>query len=222
MLYDKNPPYPHYDHLPYAKEPWKTLYVLQRLTTTLAMVPWWATYYTVMPRSIRPRSSWNLRQIIYVNFTRRVFKVTEVAGVTWGTRDPATAPNEAFLKETSFEWAEPLREDLRTGILKAEECAPYVKVGCYTWPRKPSTKSRLSTMRHSLVKTDDPETPPVKDDRTYVVGIYMHGGGYCHMSAHESSRTSRIPQGLVQVRPFRLTGISGGSLSCHRLERNPR
>ncbi|KAJ2922922.1 hypothetical protein H1R20_g14180, partial [Candolleomyces eurysporus] len=199
MLYDKNPPYPHYDHLPYAKEPWKSLYVLQRLTTTLAMVPWWATYYTVMPKSIRPRSSWNLRQIIYVNFTRRVFKVTEVAGVTWGTRDPTTAPNEAFLKETSFEWVEPLRQDLRTGILKEEESAPYVNVGCYIWPKKTNTKSRFSAMKDSLVKTDsNPETPPAQDDRTYTVGIYMHGGGYCHMSAHESSRTSRIPRGLVQ------------------------
>lgn len=27
----------------------------------------------------------------------------------------------------------------------------------------------------------------------------MHGGGYCHMSAHESTRTSRIPRGLMKV-----------------------
>lgn len=30
-----------------------------------------------------------------------------------------------------------------------------------------------------------------------MVGVFMHGGGYCHMSAHEDSRTSRIPRGLV-------------------------
>lgn len=198
MLYDKNPPYPHYAHLPYAKEPWKTLYVLQRLTTTLAMVPFWATYYAVMPKSIRPRSSWNIRQVIYVNFTRRVFKVTEVAGVTWGTRNPTTAPKEAFLKETSFEWAEPLSDDLRTGILKEERSAPYVKVGCYVWPKKAKTKSRFS-LKKAGATTNDPGSPGTIDDKTYLVGVYMHGGGYCHMSAHESSRTSRIPRGLVQV-----------------------
>jgi hypothetical protein len=30
------------------------------------------------------------------------------------------------------------------------------------------------------------------------IGIFLHGGGYVHMSAHESSRTSRIPRRLIK------------------------
>ncbi|TEB32638.1 alpha/beta-hydrolase [Coprinellus micaceus] len=205
MLYDKNPPYPHYDHLPYAKEPWKSLYVLQRLVTTLAMVPWWVSYYTVMPRSVRPRSSWNILQCIYVNFIRRIFKVTEVAGVTWGTRDPTSEPSDTLLRETTFEWAEPLREDLRTGILKDGLAAPWTKVGTFVWPRK--AKSILDSVRDTMhlhpAEPTSPNPPPDPneahmEEKAKVVCLFFHGGGYCHMSAHENSRTSRIPRGLIK------------------------
>ncbi|KAF5313358.1 hypothetical protein D9611_008470 [Ephemerocybe angulata] len=196
-LLDSTPPYPHYEHLPYAREPWKSGYVFMRLTTTLLMVPWWAVYYTFMPRSVRPRASWNLRQCIYVNFIRRVFKVTEVAGVTWGTRDPTLEPADITLSETTWEWAEPLKEEWRTGIIK--EGAPFTRVGCYIWPRQAkSMKDTIMDKVHRKSDVGNPDTKAPVDDKTYLVGIFMHGGGYCHMSAHESSRTSRIPRGLIK------------------------
>ncbi|TFK29482.1 alpha/beta-hydrolase [Coprinopsis marcescibilis] len=195
MLYDDNPAYPHYDHLPYAKEPLKSIYVFQRLFTTLALVPWWVAYYTVVPRTLRPRASWSIRQIVNVNFTRRIFKVTEVAGVTWGTRDPTVAPNDITLKETKFEWVEPLKEQFRTGIVK--EGAPFTRVGCYLWP--PHVKSMAAKVMAKL-HSPTTETPPNELDHIPMVGIFMHGGGYCHMSAHETSRTSRIPRGFMKQR----------------------
>ena len=196
MLYDKNPVYPHYLHLPYSQEPWKTLYVLQRLLTTLILVPVWAIKYSLLPRHFRPRKSWNLRQVIYVNFTRRIFKVTEVAGVTWGTKDPSQAANEESLRETEFMWVEPLKPEWRTGILKdgvmeinGEERVPFVRVGCYVWPKA----EEFGNM--------DLESGTESDgDEVKLVGVFLHGGGYCHMSAHESSRTSQIPRGLIKVR----------------------
>ena len=33
-----------------------------------------------------------------------------------------------------------------------------------------------------------------------LIGIFMHGGGYCHMSAEEKSPTSKIPRRLTKVR----------------------
>lgn len=202
MLYDKNPPYPHYDHLPYGKEPWKAIYVFWRLFTTLAMVPIWVAYYSIVPRRYRPRASWNLRQIVNVNFTRRIFKVTEVAGVTWGTHDPTKAPDERTLKETRFEWVEPLQEKWRTGILDTKT-VPFNRVGCYVWPKvvHPEVHKVRKRWGHDphegqLQQTIDLESC---SGEVPLVGIYMHGGGYCHMSAHESSRTSRIPRGLVEV-----------------------
>lgn len=204
MIYDKNPPYPHYYNLPYAKEPWKSLYVFQRLLTTLALVPWWILYYSVIPRRYRPRASWNLRQIVNVNFTRRIFRVTEVAGVTWGTRDPNVAPNERSLKETRFEWVNPLPEPYRTGII--QDGVPFKQVGCYIWPKEPHSEIQRARKHHPddtqhLTSTIDLEPG---HDTVPLVGIFMHGGGYCHMSAHESSRTSRIPRNLVKVCRFSL------------------
>ena len=33
-----------------------------------------------------------------------------------------------------------------------------------------------------------------------LIGIFLHGGGYCHMSAHEKASTSKIPARLMKVR----------------------
>lgn len=122
------------DVMPYAKEPLKTLYVVQRLLTTLFLVPWWVIYYGLLPRDRRPRKSWAIKQIITVNFTRRVYKVTELAGVTWGTRDPEKGCNNSALSETRFEWVEPLAEELRTGVVMDTE-VPFKKVGTFVWPK---------------------------------------------------------------------------------------
>ena len=128
--------YPHQEHMPFAREPLKSLYVTQRLLTTLALVPCWAIYYALLPRDRRPRRSWSLKQIISVNFTRRVYKVTELAGVTWGTRDPTAPVDNRHLRETRFEWAEPLPEDYRTGVL-VDEHVPFLRVGMFVWPKLP-------------------------------------------------------------------------------------
>jgi hypothetical protein len=36
-----------------------------------------------------------------------------------------------------------------------------------------------------------------------VIGLYLHGGGYCHLPVHEKSTTSRIPRRLMKVRVTR-------------------
>lgn len=124
------------NHLPFAQEPWKTLYVAQRLTTTLLLVPVWATYYLLMPRSSRPRESWSIKQIVAVRFTRRIHKVTEMAGVVWGVRDYTKQPEQSSLKETRFQWIDPLPNDLRKGIVNDQE-VPFVTVGTFVWPKHP-------------------------------------------------------------------------------------
>lgn len=200
------PPFPHYAHLPYAREPWKSLYILQRLLTTLALVPFWIAYYLVLPRSQRPRPSWSIRQIIYVYFTRRIFKVTEVAGVTWGTYYPDFEPRPRSLVETRFEWVEPLPEKFRSGVVV--DVVPFKRVGCYIWPKAvpPVVQSPLANGGNhpgSFQASDDSAVDiEVAAADTPLVGIFMHGGGYCHMSAHESSQTSRIPRRLIKVIPF--------------------
>jgi len=203
-MYDKHPVYPHHAGLFWAYEPYKTIYVLQRILTTLILVPCWVIYYGVMPRNRRPRPSWTIPQIVVVKFMKRIGKVVEVAGVTWGTHDPTVEPDKSKLKETRFEWASPLPEDLKTGIVDDAmvECKP---VGMYVWPKDPhpivharkASKEKpnaapIPASKRSYDVENGAADPPPK-----LVGIYLHGGGYCHYSAHEKSGTSRVPRRLV-------------------------
>lgn len=126
--------HPHASPVPFAYEPWKTLYVAQRLATTLLLVPVWVAYYLLVPRSSRPRESWSIKQIVAVRFTRRIYKVTEMAGVVWGVRDNTKEPKQSSLEETRFQWIDPLPKDLRKGIVDDQE-VPFVKVGTFVWPK---------------------------------------------------------------------------------------
>ncbi|TFK49145.1 alpha/beta-hydrolase [Heliocybe sulcata] len=225
VLYDATPVYEYQKDMPWSHEPLKAIYVVQRLFTTLLLVPIWVMYYLVMPRSYRPRPSWSIRMIVCVKFMKRLHKVTEVAGVTWGTRNPE-GEETGKLKETRFEWVDPLPIELQTGIVRD----PNVKckrVGCFVWPKErvsppnviqrstsPPEKSKSSRVKvevNSAQSSPDPnrlgpDLRPVLSDDTSgsppVIGIFLHGGGYCHMSAHESSGTSRIPRRLIENKIF--------------------
>ncbi len=152
MIYDKTPhPYAHFEHLPFAKEPLKAVYVFQRLFTTLVLVPYWVAYYGLLPHTHRPRASWGLKQIVYVNFTRRIYKVVEVAGVTFNTRDPESEPAPGTLKETRFEWAPPLHESLRDGaVVDVYGRMSFKRVGTFVWPKVPPIFHDEGSWSHSL------------------------------------------------------------------------
>jgi len=77
-----------------------------------------------------------MKQILAVRFTRRIHKVTEMAGVVWGTRDYTKEPKQSSLKETRFQWIDPLPQELQKGIVDDQEvhCA---KVGTFVWPKHP-------------------------------------------------------------------------------------
>ena len=260
-MYDKTPVYPHQQHLPLAHEPYKSFYVYQRLFTTILLVPLWTIYYLILPRSFRPRPSWSITQIIIVKFTKRIYRVTEVAGVIWGTRDPTHQPDQNSLKETRFAWVPPLPDELCSGFVDDHQ-VPCQRVGTYIWPKVPSPNVRMRSIRQSgggsalenpyyakdaqggaptlISQSNDTidfsttaiSTPAsqyklskmdvhvaealqytgdancdldVEADAAYppppMIGIYLHGGGYCHHSAHENSGTSRIPRRLMEVRP---------------------
>ncbi len=138
-----------------------------------------------------------------------MYKVTEMAGVTWGTRDPSEEPAQQSMKETAFVWVPPLREVWRTGVLgvgtttdggRRSAKVEFTRVGCFVWPKEEGT------LDGSVVVDVDVEGRQRRckgeSDDIKLVGVFMHGGGYSHMSAHECSRTSRIPRGLIKVRPL--------------------
>jgi hypothetical protein len=68
----------------------------------------------------------------------------------------------------------------------------------YTLPKLPELDTHLPEVLHT-VEDADVEANAV-DAPPHMIGIYLHGGGYCHMSAHESSGTFRIPRRLMRVR----------------------
>ncbi|EED84996.1 predicted protein [Postia placenta Mad-698-R] len=76
---------------------------------------------------------------------RSLCDVTERAGVTWGTRPEEACDNRA-LKETRFEWVDPLPERLRTGIV-ADRQVPLKRVGVFLWPKYGSEVPYFSTIQ---------------------------------------------------------------------------
>ncbi|EJF57363.1 alpha/beta-hydrolase [Dichomitus squalens LYAD-421 SS1] len=189
--------------MPYARQPLKAFYVFQRLFTSIVMCAWWAVYYSIMPRSRRPRPSWTLKCVLSVNFTRRIYKVTELAGVTWGTRDPDKECSGKSLKYTRFEWVPPLPEDLRTGVI-ADPQVPFRRVGCFVWPKE---RPKIIPACVDDKSSPAPSQNPLMDLEESVgdvplIGIFLHGGGYCHMSAHENAPTSQIPARLIKDKAF--------------------
>ena len=202
MLYDRHAPYAYQADMSFSREPLKAIYVCQRLITTLLLVPLWTIFYSIAPRSYRPRPSWSLRQIIFVLFTRRIYRVTEVAGVTSGTRDPEHEPRTGSLGETRFEWVRPLEERLRTGVvaLACEPSVPFRRVGVFVWPKLPPLFEPYQDRGKIFLANNFYFLNLFSAERcSKIIGMYFHGGGYCHMSAHESSGTSRIPRRLIKV-----------------------
>ncbi|KAL6299231.1 alpha/beta hydrolase fold-domain-containing protein [Sparassis latifolia] len=187
----------HHECMPFARQPLKAIYVSQRLLTTLLLVPVWVFHYALLPRKFRPRTSWSLRQIVTVNFYRRIFKVTELAGVEWGTREPDEACDNSTLTETRFEWIDPLPECLRSGIV-VDKQVPFKKVGAFVWPKGSPSEDRHGS-KAALASESNVEA---NGDDEPVIGIFLHGGGYCHMSAHEHAGTSRIPRRLMEDKTF--------------------
>lgn len=56
-----------------------------------------------------------------------------------------------------------------------------------------------------------------------LIGIFLHGGGYCHMSAHEKAPTSQIPARLIKVSLYtRLCDIDIDADIASRTRRSPR
>jgi len=64
----------------------------------------------------------------------------------------------------------------------------------YDFPRNiaslPSGGSKIALTKPPDVEATGVDVP--------VIGVFMHGGGYCHMSAHENSSTSKIPRQLMK------------------------
>lgn len=168
------------------------------------MLPYWAIKHSYGPK---PRETWSLSETLLVDFTRRVSAITDQAGVQHSTRDPTAEPDKDSLKETRFEWVPGVAGGFCTGVLDDQDVRPLKKVGTFIWERAtPFEDEDVHSKDFELEEEDDAlnDTPDKSgcEARGDLVGIYFHGGGYTHFSAHEDSQTSIIPRRLMQTDYF--------------------
>jgi hypothetical protein len=98
-----------------------------------------------------------------------------------------------------FQWISPLPDEFRTGVVDDEE-VEFKRVGTFIWPRNPPPFSRIAAKPEPTMSADiDLESLAGAPE---VIGIFMHGGGYTQMSAHEKAGTSRIPRRLIKDKVF--------------------
>lgn len=146
------------------------------VTSALLAVPYHALEYALVP-SRKPRQSWSTTEAVLVVFLRRAGRMTE-HGMQHGVRDPRDEPRSSSLKETVFRWVPRLKDDLLKGALVDDFVKPLHPIGTYIWGRKHARPDRK---------------------RRGKVGLYLHGGGYAHFSAHEESQTSSECRHFAQV-----------------------
>jgi hypothetical protein len=84
---------------------------------------------------------------------------------------------------------------------------------CVSTPLQPCMHSRICSLQETLLQKRGYRISDSSGSRSHspdieleaaggipLIGIFMHGGGYCHMSADEKSPTSKIPRRLTEVR----------------------
>ncbi|BGP16013.1 hypothetical protein JCM10213_005436 [Rhodosporidiobolus nylandii] len=178
----------------------KWLYCTQRVSSTLFLLPYWAVKYACQTR---PRKSWSLAETLLVDFTRRVSAITDMAGVQHATRDPTAEPDQSSLKETTFSWVPGVAGELCCGAVDDEKVRPLKRVGTFVWTRADDVREDYSNGNWKDSELDREDDDARTEDgfgevgNGDLVGIYFHGGGYTHFSAHENAQTSAIPRRLM-------------------------
>lgn len=184
----------------------KWLYCTGKVGSSLFMLPYWAIKHSCNPK---PRSSWSLSETLLVDFTRRVSAITDQAGVQHSTRDPTAEPDKESLKETRFEWVPGVAGDSCCGVLDDKDVRPLKRVGTFIWERpcvdesseesegEEESPKELELEREGEEATSDTPDNSGCEGKGDFVGLYFHGGGYTHFSAHEDSQTSIIPRRLM-------------------------
>lgn len=181
----------------------KWLYCTHRVGSSLALLPYWAIKYAL---GKRPRPSWSIRETLLIDFTRRVSAISDQAGVQHATRDPTEEPKRDSLKETRFEWAPGIAGDLCCGVLDDCEVHPLERVGTFIWERAEDVRVDYTRFNDKGTREDAGDDASILSygqdggDKGDLVGVYLHGGGYTHFSAHENAQTSAIPRRLMEVR----------------------
>ncbi|KAM6497910.1 Alpha/Beta hydrolase fold [Amanita muscaria] len=169
--------------MPFAfrNQPLKGLYsTYQVLTTVFLRLPWWIL--CSLPRSWRPRQSWDLKRAIMVRLIRHSIHATAQTG-PFVIKTPNYLAIEPDVGEYGV-WVEPVPELVNAEFevfARAVSVEP-IRVPGY-WMHK----------RGSDIKAASPPVPGEK------VLYRLHGGGYTRCSAHPSDPTAKMSLDLVEL-----------------------
>ncbi|KAF8638069.1 hypothetical protein AX16_010701 [Volvariella volvacea WC 439] len=161
------------------RQPFRTIYLTyQALATLFFWTPVWLLF--ALPRSWRPRHSWEVRRVYWLRFLRHLQWITHRAGpIIVSPNHLAITPGLGF----DAVWVEPVPE-LVTGDLKkwaAISSVEPIHIPGY-WLFKQGSSITL-------------DTPPLPGEK---VILALHGGAYIRLSAHPSDPTAAIARGLLK------------------------
>ncbi|KAK7053375.1 hypothetical protein VNI00_004001 [Paramarasmius palmivorus] len=167
------------NYFPYHRQPLKGLYLTyQFFSTVFIRLPVWVVLS--IPRSLRPRSSWDFKRALLTRLIRHMGAVSEKTGpLIKSPNHLAIVPGDGVLGV----WIEPATNYI-TGDLKL-------------W----SQVANVHPIRipgywlHKEGSTIDVAAPPMPGEK---VVLSLHGGGYIILSAHPSDHTSAVGRGLLK------------------------
>ncbi|ESK97158.1 hypothetical protein Moror_6379 [Moniliophthora roreri MCA 2997] len=166
-------------YYPYRRQPLKGLYLTyQFFSTVFIRIPVW--FVLSIPRSLRPRKSWDFRRTFMVRLVRHMVVLTSKTGPLRGI------PNHLAITpgvDVQGVWIEPASNYI-TGDLKL-----WAKVANVAPIRIPAY------WLHKQGSTIDVAAPPMPGEK---VVLALHGGAYIRLSAHPSDPTAAIARGLLK------------------------
>ena len=114
------------------RQPFKGLYILQRVLSTLILIPCCTIKYC--RTSARPRQTWTLNETSRMMMLQRIMWINEVTGIMLECTDKTKEMDPRSLQETSFVWLPPVEDPLANGTAKCEDVKP-ARIPGYLWPQ---------------------------------------------------------------------------------------
>ncbi|KAG7098676.1 hypothetical protein E1B28_000590 [Marasmius oreades] len=171
-------------YYPYRQQPIKGLYLTyQFFTTVFFRFPVWIL--SSIPRSFRPRNSWDLRRAVTIHFIRHMIALTSRTGPL--VKTPTHLAIEPVPKGDGHVpgiWISPASSSYITGSLELS-----AKIAGVSGTRIPGY------WLHKKGSTIEPGASPMPGEK---VVLALHGGAYIRLSAHPSDATASIARGLLK------------------------
>ncbi|KAF7782619.1 CAZyme family CE10 [Agaricus bisporus var. burnettii] len=163
----------------YSKQPWRALFLAYQLAALFVRFPLWLLL--ALPRSLRPRQSWDVRRTVLVYALRHLFHVQGQTGRLRPLPDHRAIPPGNGVNGV---WVPPLSEELVLGKLR--KWAEHVNAVSIPIP---------GYWMHKKGTSIDVASTPLPGEK---VILTLHGGGYTQLSAHPNDVSAAIPRGLLK------------------------